>query len=77
MCREKTAFTDADTPPARVFSNEAVLGHELAHQWFGNLVTPEWWAELWLKEAFADYLGVLAMDTVRISTMWGYWLWTR
>ena len=28
-----------------------VVGHELAHQWFGNLVTMEWWSDLWLNEA--------------------------
>lgn len=34
-----------------------VTAHELVHQWFGNLVTPLWWDELWLSEAFASFLG--------------------
>ncbi len=34
-----------------------VTAHELVHQWFGNLVTPAWWDELWLSEAFASFLG--------------------
>ncbi|WP_426754453.1 M1 family aminopeptidase [Myxococcus sp. Y35] len=35
--------------------------HELAHQWFGNLVTPAWWDDLWLNESFADWLAYKAM----------------
>ncbi len=35
----------------------AVAAHELAHQWFGNAVTPAWWEHLWLSEAFATWLG--------------------
>jgi alanyl aminopeptidase len=34
-----------------------ITAHELAHQWFGNTVTPAWWEHLWLSEAFASWLG--------------------
>ena len=36
--------------------------HEMAHMWFGDLVTMKWWDDLWLKESFADYMGALAVD---------------
>ncbi|KAJ3337913.1 hypothetical protein HDU91_001356, partial [Kappamyces sp. JEL0680] len=38
------------------------VAHEVAHQWFGNLVTMDWWDELWLKEGFATFLSGLAVD---------------
>lgn len=39
-----------------------VVAHELAHQWFGNLVTMSWWNELWLNEGYATYASWLAVD---------------
>jgi aminopeptidase N len=38
------------------------LLHEMAHMWFGDLVTMQWWDDLWLKESFADYMGTLGVD---------------
>ncbi|MFF5567107.1 aminopeptidase N [Streptomyces sp. NPDC012623] len=47
------------------------LLHEMAHMWFGDLVTMEWWDDLWLKESFADFMGVFALaEATRFTDAW-------
>src|SRR5213596_2539890 len=50
----------------------AVLAHEMAHMWFGDLVTMAWWDNLWLNEGFASWMGTKC--TARFNPQWEVWL---
>jgi aminopeptidase N len=48
--------------------------HELAHHWFGNLVTMKWWDDLWLNESFATYMSYLALTSIpELKNFHGVW----
>lgn len=48
-----------------------VIAHELAHQWFGDLVTMQWWDDLWLNESFANMMEYVAIDALQPD--WHIW----
>ncbi|HUG47462.1 MAG TPA: aminopeptidase N [Candidatus Limnocylindria bacterium] len=67
---EAYLFRDPPTDSQRLDRGEVLL-HELAHMWFGNLVTMRWWDDLWLNESFATYVAFLALtEATRFDNSW-------
>ena len=70
--RETAILVDPEHSSAATRQRVAiVIAHELAHQWFGNLVTMEWWTHLWLNEGFASWIEYLAVD--HLFPEWEIW----
>ena len=64
-------FNEKSSDPEYLSHVAYLVAHELAHQWFGNLVTMEWWNELWLNEGFATWAGWYVVDL--IYPEWNVW----
>lgn len=70
--REAYLTVDPDNTPLRRKQVVAtVIAHELAHQWFGDLVTMKWWDDLWLNESFANMMEYVAIDAIEPD--WHIW----
>ncbi len=60
--RERAIAFDHDPDTLELFRRNILVYHEVAHQWFGNLVTMRWFDDLWLKEGFATFASYAAME---------------
>lgn len=70
--RENLLLFDEKTSSARTKQLIAeVISHEIAHQWFGNLVTMKWWNDLWLNESFATFMATKLLD--QMHPEWELW----
>ena len=70
--RETALLVDAQNSSAGTRQRVAeVVAHEMAHMWFGDLVTMQWWDDLWLNESFATWVGTKAVDW--LFPEWSMW----
>ena len=68
--RDTMVFRGAATPD-QVLQRSNTIAHEMAHMWFGDLVTMRWWDDLWLNESFAEYMAYrLTAEVTEFSDAW-------
>ncbi|AWR93512.1 M1 family metallopeptidase [Acidianus brierleyi] len=69
--RETALLADENSAFKQIRRVAEVVAHELAHQWFGDLVTMKWWNDLWLNESFATFMSYKAVDSN--FSDWDFW----
>ncbi|MER5912278.1 aminopeptidase N [Streptomyces sp. NPDC001982] len=68
--RDEFVFRSAVTDTERQ-TRAMVIAHEMAHMWFGDLVTLKWWDDIWLNESFAEYMGYqTTLEATRFTDTW-------
>ncbi|WP_292635458.1 M1 family metallopeptidase [Novosphingobium sp.] len=65
LYRDDILVMDENAPVEQQRQFGMIVAHELGHQWFGDLVTPDWWDDLWLNESFANWIGYRVGDRWR------------
>ncbi|MER6616901.1 aminopeptidase N [Streptomyces xantholiticus] len=68
--RDEFVYRSAVTDTQRQ-TRAMVIAHEMAHMWFGDLVTLKWWDDIWLNESFAEYMGYQTLtEATRFTDTW-------
>ena len=67
LVSERLLFRSPDAGPALLRSRTGTVLHEMAHMWFGDCATQQWWDDLWLSESFAEYCEATAQSALRLD----------